>query len=280
MNHSFYIYLSNVLLFLSLGLFVIISISYLKKINKNIKNIYTKDFRELESVNDFYKISLAICLFVLLFLLYLKIHVILALIIASSGMLIFPKAFKKRAKNKIMKAFDQCLPDSLLSLVSSLDAGLTLHRAFLVAAEATAPPFAFQAKTLLNEYKLGIDIDNALKNIIFRMPTASTKTAFGALIVGRQLGGPLPIILRKIAMTIRERERVEGRLRALTSQGKSQGMLVCSMPVFVFIGMAILSPQKMQMLTSNLVGQILLVAVFVLEIIGIVATFKVLRLDI
>ena len=266
LSSSLFIYIGKLCIYLSIGIVCILF--------KNAIIKYYNTTLKLSTEGDFQSLSGQ------------KAHTTLAIYISAAVSLLFglmgvlPNFLFKRAEKNMLKAFDDCLADSLSSLASSIEAGLTLQKAFEVAIESTALPFSRQAEKLIMEYKLGVDIDTALKNVMKRVPTTSSKTAFGALLIGRKLGGPLPQILRRISASIREITRVEGRLSALTAQGKGQGVLVCSMPILVVVGMAIFSRGKMEMLTTELSGQLLLFTVFFLEALGIFFTKKTLHLEI
>ena len=119
-----------------------------------------------------------------------------------------------------------------------------------------------------------------MENLRNRIGTTDSKISFGALIIGSQLGGKLPQILQKIIKTIRERERVEGRLKSLTAQGRSQAAILCAAPPLLGIGLYFYDPGKMSLMTDTLLGQVLLGLAVALEVIGLVVTMKVMKLDI
>jgi tight adherence protein B len=181
---------------------------------------------------------------------------------------------------KYREAFDKVLAESLMTVSSSLKAGLTLHDSLLVAAGNCPQPFAREVTRCLREYKFGASIEEGMENLRSRIGTTDTKISFGAMIIGSQLGGKLPQILQKIIKTIRERERVEGRLKSLTAQGRSQAALLCAAPPVLGVGLFFYDPGKMSLMTDTVLGQILLGLAIALELIGIVVTLKVMKLDI
>lgn len=280
LSSHFFIYLSKVLITISVGLFAIAYKTEVKKKLANFKNKDGDDIPEVLTPAEIRVKALMICGGAFLVLFFFGIPFLVSLVLSSVGMIFIPKILQLNAQDKIYKNFDDCLADSLQGLASSLEAGLTLQQALGVAVESSPPAFAYQAKRAIVEYKLGTDIDQCLLNITERIPTGSSKMSIGALIIGRKLGGPLPTILKRIAIIIRERARVEGRLRTLTAQGRGQGMLVCSLPVCVIVGTAIFAPAKFEMLTTNIMGQLLLFGVIALEAIGIFVTLKTLEMEI
>jgi tight adherence protein B len=279
-SSHFFIYLSKICLTMSVALIAIVYKTKVKNKLESLQKNESEDVPEILSKSEIRAKALLICSGIFLLLFFFGIPFLISLVLASLGMSFLPKLLQLNAQDKVYQAFDDSLADSLQGLASSIEAGLTLQQALGVAVESAPTAFSFQARRAILEYKLGTDIDQCLLNISNRIPTGSAKMSFGALIIGRRLGGPLPTILKRISTIIRERARVEGRLRALTAQGRGQGMLVCALPVCVILGTAILSPAKFEMLTTNLMGQVLLFTVIGLEAIGIFVTLKTLKLEI
>lgn len=191
-----------------------------------------------------------------------------------------PYVVRKRRRERYIKEFEAAMAESLQTVASSLKAGLTLRDSLRVATESAAPAFADEIGQALKEYRFGVPIEEALDNVRRRVPTANSNIAFGAMIVSSRLGGRLPEILKEIVTTIRERERVEGKLQALTAQGRAQSAILMAAPPLMGIGLYLYDPSKMQLLTDYWVGQILLTIAIVLEIIGIVVTRRIMKLEV
>lgn len=201
----------------------------------------------------------------------------------AGGLVVFFVAriwFQRRRHRKYVQAFDKSLAESLMTIASSLKAGLTLKDALVVAADNCPYPFNVEVMQALKEYRFGVPLDEALDNIRGRIGSTDAKISFGAIIIGSQLGGRLPEILQKIVKTVRERERVEGRLKSLTAQGRSQAFLLCSAPPVLGVGMWLYDPVKMGLLTDTPVGQVLLGLAIALELIGIAVMSRIMKLEI
>lgn len=191
-----------------------------------------------------------------------------------------PYAVKKRRREKYISDFETAMAESLQTVASSLKAGLTLRDSLRVATESASPAFAEEIGQALKEYRFGVPIEQALDNVRRRVPTPNANIAFGAMIVSSRLGGRLPEILKEIVATIRERERVEGKLKALTAQGRAQSAILMAAPPLMGIGLYLYDPSKMALLTDYWVGQILLTIAIVLEIVGIVVTRRIMKLEV
>lgn len=176
--------------------------------------------------------------------------------------------------------FDGHLPDALQTIASSLRAGLTLKDSLGIVAQNETGILVREVQFALKEYHFGVAMEEALHGIRQRVHTSSCNLAFGAMIMSLEVGGDLPTMLHNIVGTIKERQRVEGRLKALTAQGRAQAVLLCLAPPFLALGMYLYDESKMALLTSGAIGQCLLVLAVVLEVIGIFVTSRVMKLEI
>ena len=214
------------------------------------------------------------------FLTMLSFGASVCFISASIAFILCPSIWIKRRASKYREAYDLSLQEGLNTIASSLKAGLTLKDSLAVAAENCPAPFSTEAQVVLKQYHFGVPLEEALDELRRRVKTSNNNLAIGALIVGNQLGGNLPSILLRISHTIRERNRVEGKLQALTAQGRTQAFLLCGAPPVVGLGMYFWDPRKMELLTQTTEGQVLLGLAIVLELVGIFVTRRILDLDI
>jgi len=179
-----------------------------------------------------------------------------------------------------LQEFDHSFYETLRSIASSLKAGLTLKDAIHVSAISSSPVVAKELNHVLKLYQLGYSIEDALEAMRKRIPTESCNIAIGSMVISSRVGGKLPQALTRIASTIKEREKIEGKLKALTAQGRSQAALLVCAPPLLGLGMYFFDRPKFEILTTTTIGQVLLgVAVF-LEVAGILVTHRVMKLEI
>jgi tight adherence protein B len=127
---------------------------------------------------------------------------------------------------------------------------------------------------------LGISIEEALNNLSNRIKSDDLNLVVTATLIARETGGDLAETYDRITHTIRERNKMQGRIRALTSQGKLQGIVVGLLPVAMLLLMSKIAPEIVQPLFTTFIGIILLVVVFLLELIGALLIKKIITIDI
>lgn len=197
-----------------------------------------------------------------------------------TGKHLLPKLLRKIKRTRQIKRFDENLAEALQHIASSLKSGLTLNRSIATCALICDSVVGDEFKIALKEYQLGLGIEKSLDGIRHRMPTQSTNIAIGAMIVSSRLGGKLTVALQQIAKTIRERQRVEGRLKALTAQGRAQAILLISAPPALGCGMYFFDTVRFSLFFNSFIGQLLFAGAIILEIVGIYVTRRVMKLEV
>jgi tight adherence protein B len=156
-----------------------------------------------------------------------------------------PTLYMRRQQGKRLIKFDNQLADMLSLLVNGLRAGYSTMQAMEAVSRELPSPISDEFRRVVQEMQLGIPMDVALENLTRRIPSKDLDLVVTALNVQREVGGNLAEILDTISHTIRERVRVKGEIRVLTSQVMMSGRILSIMPVAVIILMYFLNRQYM-----------------------------------
>ena len=98
--------------------------------------------------------------------------------------------------------------------------------------------------------------------------------------IARTLGGNMAEMFETTAATIRERFRLEGKIKSLTSQGKLQGVIVAALPLGVGFAFNGVRPDLVQPMFDGWYGYVLVGIILVLEAIGFVLIRKIVTIDV
>ena len=98
--------------------------------------------------------------------------------------------------------------------------------------------------------------------------------------IARQTGGNLTEVFDRIANTIRERRRIEGKIKSLTAQGKIQGNVVGAMPFVLGLAIFFLDPGMMMAFLKSYIGMIVIGMVLVMVSLGMVVIRKIVNIDV
>ena len=183
-------------------------------------------------------------------------------------------------RRRRVKRFDAQLTGALQQMSNSLRAGLTLQQAVDQVGRDWDPPLGQEFALLTKEVKLGVAAEEALANLAGRIGSEDVELVATSTNVARQMGGNLAEMFETIAATIRERFRLEGKIRALTSQGKMQGLIVSTLPFLIGLFFASVRPDLMAPMFESAFGYVLLSIVVVLEAIGFLLIRKIVAIDV
>ena len=153
-----------------------------------------------------------------------------------------PRFWLKHKKDKRMSEFQQQLPDVLNLIVGSLRAGYGLVQAFKLVSQEMPAPSKDEYTRIVNEISLGYSLHEALTHLVERMESEDLLMVVTAINIQNEVGGNLGNILDSIATTIRDRVKLQGDVRTLTSMQRMTGYLLAAMPFFVAVILLFLNP--------------------------------------
>jgi tight adherence protein B len=92
---------------------------------------------------------------------------------------------------------------------------------------------------------LGRSTEDALQNLLRRMPSDDLELLITAVNIQMEVGGNLAQILDTIGHTIRERVRIKGEIQTLTAQGRISAWVITGLPVGLAIFISMVNPSYM-----------------------------------
>jgi tight adherence protein B len=186
------------------------------------------------------------------------------------------KMFRVRRQRKLTEQ----LPDASMLISGALRAGASLPTSVQQMVAETRPPISQEFDLFLREQRLGVGFDTALDNLERRIDTEEMRLFSAALKVARDTGGNLAETLEQLAATLRTKLTIEGKIRALTAQGKLQGVVVALLPFFVILALFQLEPDAMSHMFNTWYGWGTVAFVVVMEIVGALIIKKIVTIDV
>ncbi len=158
---------------------------------------------------------------------------------------IAPNIYVNSQQKKRLIRFNEQLADMLNLMVNGLRAGYSTMQAMEAVSKELPAPISDEFRRVVQEMQLGVPMEKALDNLLRRIPSDDLDLCITAINVQREVGGNLAEILDTISYTIRERVRIKGEIRVLTSQVKYSGSFLSLMPIFVVIILYLLNRDYM-----------------------------------
>ena len=158
-----------------------------------------------------------------------------------------PRMYVKRQQGQRLRRFSEQLPDMLNMMVNGLRAGYSIMQAMEAVSRELPAPISDEFRRVVQEMQIGLPMERSLSNLLRRIPSEDLDLVITAINVQREVGGNLAEILDTISYTIRERVRIKGEVRVLTSQVMYSGRFLALMPVIISLALWFLNrPYMMQ----------------------------------
>ncbi len=197
---------------------------------------------------------------------------------AAVGIVLPPLVLRALAQRRLRRLEGQ-LVGGIQTLASGVRAGLNLVQSMQLVARDGPVPLRQEFIHLLREYEYGVPLEDAMGNAAQRIGSSDFRLLFSALLTHRERGGDLGETLDRIAASIREIQRLEARLDALTAQGRATARWLGAMPAVVMgILYLLVDPEGVIRLFTE--GKLILFAVVLLNVIGFLWIRKIMSVDI
>ncbi len=194
--------------------------------------------------------------------------------------LLGPRLYVGFKQGQRLKTFNAQIGDGLNLIVNSLRAGYSTMQAMEVISKEMPQPIAKEFGRVVLELQLGLSFDDAMLNMLRRVPSADMDLVVTAMNVQREVGGNLAEVLDSISFTIRERVRIKGEIGVLTAQGRITGYVITGIPFFLGVFIYTINPDYMGPMIEEPCGWGMLGASVVLIALGYFVINKIVSIEI
>ncbi len=201
-----------------------------------------------------------------------KRSAIIALIAAILGFFT-PRWYVNYKQRQRLNAFNKQLADVISLMTNSIRSGYSVLQAMEAVAREMAEPSAEEFGRVVREVQLGLAMEQAMNNMLRRVPSDDLDLMITAIDIQREVGGNLAEVLEAINFTIRERVRIKGEIRALTAYGRAAGYLISFLPIGLSVIMYLINPDFMKGMIEDPCGWIMIGV----AVLGIVLGFLIIR---
>lgn len=191
-----------------------------------------------------------------------------------------PTALHRWVRRRRLRILERQLPDVADSIAGSLRSGMGLGQAISRVALHQPPPAAQEFALVMREHRLGVALDEALSAVAERSGLRDLHMLVAVLGIARDLGGGLAGALERLAASMRRRLAMEDRIRALTSQGRLQGIVMGVLPLLLGTVLWFMEPEQMRKLFTEPLGWLTLGGVALLETGGFLLLRKIVRIEV
>jgi tight adherence protein B len=174
----------------------------------------------------------------------------------------FPLLGVRSKAKKRMGAFNTQLSSGLELVTRSMRSGHSLIAGFLMVGEELSDPIGTEFGIVAEEVRLGLELRDALGNLMRRIDNENLPYLTTAVLIQRQTGGNLAELLDRLSTMLRERIQFSGRVRALTAQGRGAATFLALWLPIIICFMWMVAPDYLSPLIENRWGHYTLAAAF------------------
>jgi tight adherence protein B len=174
-------------------------------------------------------------------------------------------AFKARQR---MNAFEEQLPDLLVTLAASLKAGHSFKQGIQTIVDEGHEPASKELGRVLTDTRLGRPMDEALSETAERIGSKNFSFVITAVTIQRQVGGSLAGLFDMVADTVRQRQQFARKIKGLTAMGRASAYVLIALPFFIAFALTLLNPDYMAPLYNTSTGHTLIMVGLVMMAFG------------
>ena len=191
-----------------------------------------------------------------------------------------PRFYLHHRQRSRLKKFGNMLSDSIVMMANSLRAGYSFLQSLEVLTQEMPEPISGEFQRVIREVGLGRTQQEAMANLLRRMPSEDLDMMISAVNVQQEVGGNLAEILDILAHTIRERVRIQGEIRTLTAQQMLSGYVITFLPGALAVGLFLMNPDYMSNLYKTQCGWIMVAAAILTTGLGFLAIRKIIAIEV
>ena len=177
-------------------------------------------------------------------------------------------------------SFTNQLGDCLMMVANALRAGFSFLQAMEMISKEMEPPISEEFQHVMRDINLGATVERALDDMDKRVGSPDFSLVVTAVLIQQQVGGDLAQILDTISETIQDRIRMRREVKTLTTQGRMSGWILILTPIALALFMTSSDPNYLDPLFKNPIGQMILVATIVMEIIGAIVIKRIVDIEV
>ncbi|HEX3809029.1 MAG TPA: type II secretion system F family protein [Rhizomicrobium sp.] len=192
--------------------------------------------------------------------------VLLAALVAGLGL---PRWALNFLRNRRQKKFTGEFANAIDAIVRSVKSGLPTTEALKIVAREAPQPVSGEFHKLVEGMKVGVTLDQGLKRMFESMPTPEVNFFMIVMTIQQKSGGNLSEALGNLSGVLRDRKRLQAKIKAMSSEAKASAMIIGSLPPGVMALVWFTSPDYITILFHERLGNIMLAGCAVWMTIGI-----------
>lgn len=194
--------------------------------------------------------------------------------------LMVPRIYMRQLWEKRCDRIVDQMVDGLTIMANGVKSNLTVQQCFDRVIMNMSGPLVQEFRMIKEEMALGRPLSEALTNFGERIPRQDVNMFVTSINILEEAGGKLSETFETIMQTIRERQKLEKKIQALTAQGRVQAIILAMVPFGLLAMFAVMDPNFVKPLFTRPLGWFALFLMLTLQILGGLAMKKVVTIKV
>ncbi len=207
-----------------------------------------------------------VLMFIVLFV--MQVELIYCLVFGAASGYLLPRMYLGRRRKKYQHQFLEELPNAVEAIVRGVKAGLPLNDSMRLVAKEAKEPIKSDFQKVLDQQSMGKTIQEAVVTLYERVPRAEVNFFVVVIGVQAQSGGNLSEALGNLGRVLRNRKKMQMKVKAMSSEAKASAGIIGSLPIIVAILVSLTTPTYLLPLIETQIGQICLGVAITLMFLG------------
>jgi tight adherence protein B len=182
---------------------------------------------------------------------------------------------KRRRETMFLDRF----PDAIDVVVRGIKSGLPLGDSLRVIATDSPEPIRSEFRNILETQAVGLPLGEACAKLFDRIPLAEANFFAIVISIQQKSGGNLSEALGNLSKVLRERKKMKGKIKAMSTEATASAGIIGALPIVVMVVVYLTSPDYITLLWTERLGQIMLAGSAVWMSIGIFVMKKMIAFD-
>lgn len=176
----------------------------------------------------------------------------------------------KRRQHRFLADF----ANSVDVIVRGVKSGLPLNECLNIIARESPEPICTEFQEVVEQQRVGVPLADALDRMMDRMPLPEVKFFAIVIAIQQQAGGNLSEALGNLSAVLRDRTKMQLKVKALSAEAKAGAAVLAALPPIVTILVYLSSPKYIQLLWTTKSGQFFVLVAAIWMTIGILVMKK------
>ena len=204
---------------------------------------------------------------------------LVSLLVAFACGFVLPRWILARLIKRRQAKFLVEFANAIDIIVRGIKSGLPLSDCMQIIARESPEPVRGEFIDLVEQQKVGVPLSRAFERMSERMPLQEVNFFAIVIAIQSQTGGNLAEALSNLSQVLRDRYRLQAKVRAFSAEAKTSAIIIGALPPCVMLLVFFASPDYILLLWNEKLGNMMLIASGIWMILGVLVMRKMINFD-